>query len=331
MKIALLEVSHWHFPLYIKDLLELGVDVVGLSDKEEEIRLKYSKLFKCPAYESWDFLLKESLFDAAFAFGVHREMPRIGEALIAKGIPFSIEKPAGTRAIDVEKMAQLAGERNVQVSVPLVQRYGPLNSLLEYLSREEGAQFVTSSWRFNAGPPSRYTKILCDWMLDPGSAGGGCLINLAPHFIDLALRYMPNQPDIVFAQVDNSQHNELVEDTATLMMSSKKGGQATIQTGYNFPESSLKREYSFSLSSKGHYVQSRPDGVAIVRPNKPVEVIKMQLDSDPLYGRYVRKFVKDRRLKRPIETGLADLERAMRVIEAGYHSAKIGQAINISL
>jgi hypothetical protein len=38
MKIALLEVSHWHFPLYIKHLLDSGVDIVGWSDETEVVR-----------------------------------------------------------------------------------------------------------------------------------------------------------------------------------------------------------------------------------------------------------------------------------------------------
>ena len=33
MKAVLLEVSHWHFPLYIKDLLDGGIEVVGFSTK----------------------------------------------------------------------------------------------------------------------------------------------------------------------------------------------------------------------------------------------------------------------------------------------------------
>ena len=53
MKAVLLEVSHWHFPLYIKDLLAEGIEVVGLSDKSKRIREKYSKVFSCKGYEDW--------------------------------------------------------------------------------------------------------------------------------------------------------------------------------------------------------------------------------------------------------------------------------------
>ncbi len=69
------------------------------------------------------------------------------------------------------------------------------------------------------------------WMLKPESSGGGCLINLAPHFIDLALTFMPFEPDIVFFRIDNGLHETAGEDTATLIMTSKSGGQATVQTG----------------------------------------------------------------------------------------------------
>ena len=67
MKAVLLEVSHWHFPLYIKDLLDGGIEVVGFSDKSEEIRAKYSKLFRCEGYNDW----KETLGSCSYDVAVH--------------------------------------------------------------------------------------------------------------------------------------------------------------------------------------------------------------------------------------------------------------------
>ena len=129
-------------------------------------------------------------------------------------------------------------------------------------------------------------------MFKPEGSGGGCLINLAPHFIDQALTFMPFEPDTVFSRIDNGLHETAVEDTATLIMTSKSGGQATVQTGYNFPNSSIKREYSFSLSAKDHYVQSSQDGVTIIRSGKPPEFIKLNLDSDRCMASMCKNFVK---------------------------------------
>ena len=95
MKAVLLEVSHWHFPLYIKDLLDGGIEVVGFSDKSEEIRAKYSKLFRCEGYNDWKETLGSCSYDIAFAFGEHAQMYTIATSLLANGRPFSIEKPTG--------------------------------------------------------------------------------------------------------------------------------------------------------------------------------------------------------------------------------------------
>ena len=46
MKIALLEISHWHFPLYIEDLLSSGAEIIAISDKNEKVRNKYGDKFK---------------------------------------------------------------------------------------------------------------------------------------------------------------------------------------------------------------------------------------------------------------------------------------------
>jgi hypothetical protein len=50
MKIALLEISHWHFPLYIEDLLSCGAEIIAISDKNEKIRNKYGNVFNCEIY-----------------------------------------------------------------------------------------------------------------------------------------------------------------------------------------------------------------------------------------------------------------------------------------
>ena len=44
------------------------------------------------------------------------------------------------------------------------------------------------SVQFIAGPPDRYLTHGSPWMVDINRAGGGCMVNLAPHFVDLFLR-----------------------------------------------------------------------------------------------------------------------------------------------
>ena len=71
---VLLEMSHFHFPLYIKDLLDEGIKVVGFWAKSERIRAKYSKPFRCNGYNDWEEILGSCSDEVAFAFGEHDEM-----------------------------------------------------------------------------------------------------------------------------------------------------------------------------------------------------------------------------------------------------------------
>jgi predicted dehydrogenase len=329
MKVVLLEVSHWHFPLYIDALLASGVEIVGLSERDPEIRARYASLFDCPGHLDWRELLKDTAPDAAFAFGRHGEMPVIARTLLDRRIAFAIEKPAGLDAANVADLCQLAKTAGVPVAVPLVQRVGPLQALLDRLINAEGARFASTAWRFNAGPPSRYPLSGNGWMLDPVISGGGCLMNLAVHFVDLALGLLPSPPDWVFAHIDHCLHGAAVEDTALLTLSSEGGGRALIETGYNFPDVPAKREYSFSLTSIEHYVQTHPGGVVIHRPGKPAELVEMNLDSDPMYGQFVERFLADIAAGREPSPGLGDLEPAMRIIDAAYLSARRGQLVSL--
>lgn len=330
MKLILIEVSHWHYPLYIDALLKADVEIIGVSDRNGTIREREAARFDCLAHADWRSLVDQTAPDAALAFGRHAEMPEIARALIEKRIPFSLEKPAGIGAENVAALRTAADAAGVPVAVPLVQRVGPLQALLDRLINQEGAQFTMTAWRFNAGPPSRYLASSNGWMLDPAISGGGCLMNLGAHFIDLALGLLPASPDSVFAHTDNTLHGVAVEDTALLTMTSGKGGRALIETGYNFPDGPGKREYSFSLASEGHYVQSRPNGIAIFRTGEMVEKIEMNLDSDPMYGMFVERFLADLAAGRPPSPGLANLEPAIRIIDAGYRSAREGRVVAMS-
>jgi predicted dehydrogenase len=329
MRLALLEVSHWHFPLYVDALGRAGVEVVAVSDRDPAIRARYAERFSARAYDDALALIGTEDFDFAFAFGRHAEMPAIGQALIARGRPFAIEKPAGLGAADVARLRHAAEAKGLYVAVPLVQRFGALNELLQRLVAEEGAQFTSASWRFFAGPPARYLDHACAWMLEPEQSGGGCLINLAAHFVDLS-QHLLGEPATVTARTASALHGRRVEDYAMLSFATADGRTALIETGYCFPKHAAKREYSFSLAGRGHYVRSEPDGVSIYRPGDATpERVALEHDSDPLYGAFAARVIDDVRMRRPPLTGLAELEAAMRTIDAAYAAARAGREVRL--
>ena len=122
-----------------------------------------------------------------------------------------------------------------------MQRGGPTDRWLARAGRSvyESAQFI-------AGPPDRYLVNGSPWMVDIERAGGGCMVNLAPHFVDLFLRSAGAEEVAVTAALSSTLHGGSVEDYASMTMTTADGRIATIEVGYAFPGSPLKRHCSFT-------------------------------------------------------------------------------------
>jgi len=84
MRVAIIEASHWHAPLYLDALESADVQVVAVSDGEQAKGRDIAARFGCRFYESYEELLQKETIDFAFAFGRHAEMPRIAEMLIER-------------------------------------------------------------------------------------------------------------------------------------------------------------------------------------------------------------------------------------------------------
>ena len=188
MKVALLESSHWHVPLYLDALAAADVQVVAVSDCKCANGSDIARRFSARFYEDYAELLDCEDIDFAFTFGRHCDMDSMASALIGYGIPFALEKPCGLNANDVALLHKQAQAKNIFVSVPLIFRLSALRQNLLTLNESEPKHWDHLSFKFIAGPPERYLDAQCGWMLDKSLAGGGCAINLAVHFIDLVMQ-----------------------------------------------------------------------------------------------------------------------------------------------
>ena len=84
MKVALLEASHWHVPLYLDPLEASGIEVVAVSDAEQAKGQAIAARFGSTLYSSSNDLLDREEVDFAFVFGRHSEMPALAEAVIGR-------------------------------------------------------------------------------------------------------------------------------------------------------------------------------------------------------------------------------------------------------
>jgi predicted dehydrogenase len=322
VRIAIVESTHWHMPLYLDALDAPSLRVVGVTDSAQKTGLALAKRFGCEVYRDLDNLLDTQIVDFAFVFGRHIDMPMLARKLIERGIPFAIEKPCGIRAIDVDRLVASAEAKNLYVAVPMIFR---ISDTLDIVGRTKTRPDF-ASFRFIAGPPSRYEAAGTPWMLRLDLAGGGPLINLGVHFIDLFS--VLAQDDIVsVSAVSSSEINGLsIEDVISVQMVTKQNRICTIECGYIFPsDKKTQREFTFSISSPDSYYASGDDQILVRSKSADgqIETRKnpARLETDVYYPLFVRRVLDEVRAGSAPVAGLRDASRALRIVEAAYLSA----------
>lgn len=317
----ILGASHWHVPLCADRIAERH-DVVAVSDPDPSHTEHLARLWNAPLYPSWpEVLAAHGDAELAYVFVPHDEMREVCLALVARRIPVVVEKPAGmslAELVDVRAAADVAG---VPIAVTLVQRGGPTDRWLA-----QAGPAVNESTQFIAGPPDRYLANGSPWMVDLERAGGGCMVNLAPHFVDLFMRSAGAREAAVTAALSSTLHGRGIEDYASMTMTTADGRIATIEVGYAFPGSPLKRHCSFTrigvegiatIWSDGNASFTSVDGVT--------QTALLVVDSDPLYAAFVDQVADQLERGFPDLPRISDLETTMAVIWDAYASGRQGR------
>ncbi|MDB5510686.1 MAG: Oxidoreductase domain protein [Enterovirga sp.] len=322
MKVAFIGASHWHLPLYLDPFLALpDAEVVGISDPDGAYVSKVSARLGCAGDTDFRELCRRTRPDFVFALGRHVDMPDEARFLIEEGIPFAIEKPCGVTQRDVATLAELARARGAFAAVPLVFRDGDLTPLLEAeAARGEGVQ--TMSFRFIAGYPARYLDAGCGWMLDPALSGGGCTINLAVHFLDLALTLLGADVEVSQATMSNASWGHAVEDYSAVTL---RSGNRTclVETGYLYPGPTSTFDMHFAVRTRERYIIAHdPRTVEVLDHAGNSERLAIGTTNVPNYARFVADVLERARTGRAPLATLQDMVPVMGLVDSAYAKAR---------
>lgn len=312
LRLAFIGISHWHVPLYFRAVHSDHLQVVAVSDPNEELVSREAASLGCKAYTDAIALLDEEKPDFVFAFAPHFEMPDLAMELIKRGIPFAMEKPLGICAEDVESVMKAAEEKQVFCAVPFVWRYSSL--IRDFKSKVSPEDIVHMAFKFVAGPPSRYL-VSSPWMLEREKAGGGCMTNLGVHFIDMAMYLTDCQEADVLSSSYHCHTEYDIECYATSLAKLSSGASLVLETGYAYPMEVTQRDNRWNIVTKdGYYTLEQDYFEERVYGQKTMRQV-MSTDSDVYYPIFVRETLKQYlNNERPL-AGLPELLAVRRVLD----------------
>jgi predicted dehydrogenase len=173
------------------------------------------------------------------------------------------------------------------------------------------------------------------WFVTPEYAGGGALADMGIHSFD-TLRHILGgaKPVKVFAKVGTYFKDIPLDDTATVMLEFEGGVVGLIEAGWYHLYADGLEGYTQAYGTKGYArvlpaeLQTSIEGIwSVAKPDMP----KRQQQCDlPMYQAQMDHFI-DCVLndKEPSPNG-PDVLWSLRVLEAAYHSAKMGEAVAIA-
>ena len=323
IRVAAVEVGHWHAVFdaaYLRHLIAMpDVELVGVQDADAGLVAKRAAAVGVPpSFTDYRKMLAATRPDFVVALGRHRQMAAIAHDLLDLGYPFLMEKPMGINASEVEGIAAKVARLKAFVAVPLAQRYAPFAVRARELLAAGRLGPVSHIYiRINRPGPARYPAWDCAWMLDPAEAGGGCLLNLGPHGLDMFLHLTGEAAQVVGAQLSRRAHDRAVEDYASVMLRSSSGILGTVEVGNGFPRDGTDGEWKIAGRDA---ILTMKDGIMKLATAAGDETFPGADVTGP-YFVALRDALDHWRRGEPPPIGVPDCARVVHLIDAAYERA----------
>ncbi len=186
--------------------------VVEIDDKKLKAFLSENKGVK--GYKNFSDLFKNHKIDFIIVAVPHYLHYEILKEAIGRKIHILKEKPFAVSLAQAKELGKLAQANNVQIMVTLQRRFNPIYSTFFQLIDKIGTPFfIETKYTFFTDSPHK------GWRGKKALAGGGCLIDMGYHIIDLLMWYF-GLPDKVFAEMSCSAKENVeydAEDTAQVV------------------------------------------------------------------------------------------------------------------
>ncbi len=207
-----------------------AVELAGVADIDAERAQQIGDHYRVPYDSTTEGLLgKIATPDAALIAVPHTGYLPIIEQLARRGVHIIKEKPFAVSMADAKDLIRVVKQHDVTLQVTLQRRFNPIYRSFEQLTRRIGKLYSIEG---------RYTMNVArldeGWRASRLFAGGGALIDLGYHYIDLIVWYF-GLPDEVSCKTSTGNRLDQkydVEDTALLTFAyNQHQGEAGIVLG----------------------------------------------------------------------------------------------------
>ncbi|MBQ4517136.1 MAG: Gfo/Idh/MocA family oxidoreductase [Clostridia bacterium] len=305
----------------------------------ERCKEKYSTEYAFDKVE--DLLALDEIQAVYIASPVFCHLQQVKAAARA-GKHILLEKPLGLDVREAEEIADFCHKAGVKLSVGLMMRFHCYHQKLRELI-EQGAlgEIVSARGQFTCWFP----EMKSNWRQEKHLSGGGALMDLSIHSIDL-LRYITGLEVVEVAGIVGNQIFKYnIEDAGSVMMRFSNGAIGYVDSNFNVPDVASKSKLEI-YGTKGcavlHNTLSQVEGGQIeiiyaddsvgydaMQNREDAKSISVEAEFGNMYTKEIEAFSESVIHDSKVAISAEDAIRSQKIVEAAYASSAQRKFIKI--
>lgn len=221
-----------HLPAITRSL---NFELIAVCDPDREKTKAIGKQYNVPDYTDLNALIDGEEFQVAMVSIPHNAYLETIENLAEAGKHIIKEKPFATDTTEARRILKLV-DRKVYLGVTLQRRFNPIYRIFHYFKEDIGKIYtIKGSHTMNIASLDK------GWRAHKELAGGGALVDMGYHFVDLLIWYFDMPTSVTARTTRGNRPNQQydVEDTVHLLFD------------YHFESPAKKLIVSFFISRVG--------------------------------------------------------------------------------
>ena len=320
-----------------------NAELVAVMEINMELAEKCRAKWGCKkAYDNEADLLSDPEIDAVYIATPVVLHARQAMAAADAGKHVLVEKPLAMTSEEAQKVVEYCEHKGVKIAAGFMMRFGSYVMAMKK-AIEEGKI---------GKPVSAYAQFTCwypdmpgNWRQSKKTGGGGAMMDMGVHCIDLLQYILGSKAKEVAAFHNTLTFQYDVEDSSTVLMRLENGVQCVVQSNFNIPEeASHYRIEIFGDQGRliGYDVIGQVDGGSLdamflgeqgaydaQQDKKDGKREQIDVEFGNMYAREVASFSNSILTGAPVEVPASDAAQIQRIMEAAYRSNDEGICVKL--
>ena len=324
-------------------MLAENAELVAVMEINMELAEKLRAKWGCKrAYDSEAALLADPEIDAVYIASPVVLHAKQAMAAAEAGKHILIEKPLAMTAQEGQKVIDYCEAKGVKIAAGLMMRFGSyIQAMKQAIADGKIGKPVSGFAQFTCW----YPEIPGAWRQTKAASGGGAMMDMGVHCIDLMQYILDSNAKEVAAFHDTISFSYEVEDSSTVMMRMENGCQCVVQSNFNIPdEAATWRVEIFGDKGRllGNGVIGQVDGGELdamflgdlggydaQQDKKDAAKENIEVEFGNTYTREIESFSHSLLTGAPLEVPASQAVQVQRIMEAAYRSNDEGKIVKL--